>query len=175
MAEGELGEAERDAHHALFCAAECGAYLPVPDVLDCLAYLAGETGNPQRALRLHGAAEAFRQRHGMVRFKTYNAAYVQSVEKLRNSLNKNDFDSAWADGEALSTEEAISFAQRGRGERRRASSGWDSLTPAELDVVRLVREGLGNKDIASCLFISPRTVQAHLTHVYNKLGLTSRV
>jgi DNA-binding NarL/FixJ family response regulator len=114
-------------------------------------------------------------RSGALWSRTYNAAYVQSVEKLRNSLNKNDFDSAWADGEALSTEEAISFAQRGRGERRRASSGWDALTPAELDVVQLVCEGLGNKDIAPRLFISPRTVQAHLTHVYNKLGLTSRI
>jgi len=44
-----------------------------------------------------------------------------------------------------------------------------------LDVVRLVNEGLANKDVAAGLFISPRTVQAHLTHVYTKLGLTSRV
>ena len=50
-----------------------------------------------------------------------------------------------------------------------------SLTPAELDVVRLVSEGLGNKDIATRLFVSPRTVQSHLTRVYTKLGLTSRV
>jgi DNA-binding CsgD family transcriptional regulator len=66
-------------------------------------------------------------------------------------------------------------AKRGRGGRKRASTGWDSLTPAELDVVKLVCEGLGNKDIAARLFVSPRTVQAHLTHVYTKLGLTSRV
>ena len=50
-----------------------------------------------------------------------------------------------------------------------------SLTPTELDVVRLVSEGLANNDIAARLFISPRTVQTHLTHVYTKLGLTSRV
>jgi DNA-binding CsgD family transcriptional regulator len=49
------------------------------------------------------------------------------------------------------------------------------LTPAERDVERLVSEGLGNKDIATRLFVSPRTVQTHLTHVYTKLRLSSRV
>jgi DNA-binding CsgD family transcriptional regulator len=66
-------------------------------------------------------------------------------------------------------------ARRGRGERKRPASGWASLTPAERDVIRLVSEGLGNKDIAGRLFVSPRTVQSHLTHVYTKLGLSSRV
>jgi DNA-binding CsgD family transcriptional regulator len=94
---------------------------------------------------------------------------------LRNALNKNDFESAWAEGAALSTEEAIAYARRGRGQRKRPTSGWGSLTPTERDVVRLVSEGLANNDIATRLFVSPRTVQTHLTHVYTKLGLTSRV
>jgi DNA-binding CsgD family transcriptional regulator len=42
-------------------------------------------------------------------------------------------------------------------------------------VVRLVSQGLANNEIATQLFVSPRTVQSHLTHVYTKLGLTSRV
>ena len=47
--------------------------------------------------------------------------------------------------------------------------------PTERDVVRLVGNGLCNKDIAARLFVSPRTVQTHLTHVYTKLDLSSRV
>jgi DNA-binding CsgD family transcriptional regulator len=82
---------------------------------------------------------------------------------------------SWADGAALSTEEAIAYCQRGRGERRRPASGWESLSSAERDVVRLVSEGLANKDIGARLFISPRTVQTHLTQVYTKLSLSSRV
>jgi DNA-binding NarL/FixJ family response regulator len=116
-----------------------------------------------------------RRRMGAVRFKIYDADYDTLVAALRHALEDNGFDSAWAEGAALSTEEAIAYAQRGRGERKRPASGWASLTPTELDVVGLVSEGLGNKDIATRLFVSPRTVQTHLTHVYSKLGLSSRV
>jgi DNA-binding CsgD family transcriptional regulator len=90
-------------------------------------------------------------------------------------LSDKDFNDAWAEGAALSTEEAIAYAQRGRGQRKRPASGWASLTPTERQVVRLVSEGLANNDIAARLFVSPRTVQSHLTHVYTKLGLSSRV
>ena len=112
---------------------------------------------------------------GAVRFKVWDAGYEASVAAVRDALGNKDFDSAWAEGAALSAEEAIAYAQRGRGERKRPTSGWGSLTPTERDVVLLVSEGLANNDIATRLFVSRRTVQTHLTHVYTKLGFTSRV
>jgi predicted ATPase/class 3 adenylate cyclase/DNA-binding CsgD family transcriptional regulator len=175
IAAGEPEQAERDAQDALAGAPEGEAHLLNPDILECLATLAGKDDSHREATRLFGATEAIRQRMGAVRFKVYDADYHASVAALRDALGENDFDSAWTEGSALSTEEAIAYARRGRGQRKRPTSGWGSLTPTERDVVRLVCDGLANKDIATRLFVSPRTVQTHLTHIYTKLGLTSRV
>ena len=175
MAEGRLDDAERDVYDGLASTADVGAYLALPGILECLAALAGaDEGRRPEAARLFGAAEAFRQRTGAVRFRVHQATYESWVATLRDAMPANDFEAAWAEGAALSTEEAIAYAQRGRGERKRPSIGWASLTPAELDVVRLVAEGLTNKDVAARLFVSPRTVQAHLAHVFTKLGVTTR-
>ena len=175
IADNNPGSAERDLHEALRSAAEVEAHLVIPDVLECLARVIGGDGSHHEAARLCGAADAIRCRTGAVRFKVYDADYAAVVAALRDALGDNDFDTAWADGAAMSTTGAIAYAQRGRGERKRPSTGWASLTPTELDVVRLVGEGLGNKDIAARLFVSHRTVQTHLTHVYTKLRLTSRL
>ena len=175
IAQGELDAAERDAYDTLDLAIRLGTDLVVPFALDCLAAVAGEAGNNQTAARLFSAAESARQSMGVVQFKTLEVDDDRRIAMVRDALGDNDFDAAWAEGAALSIEEAIAYAQRGRGERKRSSTGWASLTRAELDVVKLVSEGLGNKDVAARLFVSPRTVQAHLTHIYSKLGLTSRV
>ena len=175
IAQHEPEQAERDAHDALASAPESFEALGTSDTLECLALLAGEAGSHPEAARLLGSAAAIRQRMGAVRFKVWDVGYEASAANVRDALGGTDFDAAWAEGAALSTEEAIAYAQRGRGERKRPTSGWASLTPTERDVVRLVSEGLANNDIATRLFVSPRTVQTHLTHVYTKLGLTSRV
>nr|WP_156686025.1 LuxR family transcriptional regulator [Mycobacterium sp. Marseille-P9652] len=175
LAEHQAGQAERDLHDALAGAAETRAHLFTADLLECLATVALGAGNTLEAARLLGAADATRRRTGIVRFRIYDAEYEACVEATRDALSDSDFRTAWDAGAAMSTEDGISYARRGRGERKRPPSGWDSLTPTEHDVVRLVREGLGNKDIGDRLFISPRTVQTHLTHVYAKLGLSSRM
>jgi len=58
--------------------------------------------------------------------------------------------------------------------RSHAQSGWQSLTPSERAVVDLVAEGLSNPQIGQRLYISRRTVQTHLAHVFAKLHITSR-
>lgn len=174
VAQGEPQQAERDLHEALEIAERTGGYMQLPGALERLAALAADA-NPEHAARLFGAAQGMRQRHGEKRFKAFQAAYDASLEKVRDTLGPDLFDAAWSEGMALTTEEAIGYARRGRGVRGRPASGWESLTRTELDVVRLVSEGLPNKDIAARLFVSPRTVQTHLTHVYAKLAVSSRV
>jgi DNA-binding CsgD family transcriptional regulator len=51
---------------------------------------------------------------------------------------------------------------------------WASLTPTELDVVRLIAEGFSNPEIGTRLFITRATVKTHLSHVFTKLGVMSR-
>ena len=67
----------------------------------------------------------------------------------------------------------VPCARKGGG-RKRPTTGWASLTPAELEVVRLVGEGLRNDAIARRLFIAPGTVKVHLSHIFGKLAITTR-
>jgi DNA-binding CsgD family transcriptional regulator len=173
--QGDLEQAENDLHRALACAADYHAYQVLPDAFEVLGQVTDAADEHRDAARFFGVADTLRRRMGSVRFGVYDTTYLTSVTHVSEALGENAFQSAWEEGSALSADEAIAYAQRGRGERKRPSSGWASLTPTEVNVVRLVKEGLGNKDIAARLFVSHRTVQTHLTHVYTKLGLTSRV
>jgi DNA-binding CsgD family transcriptional regulator len=172
IAEGSHEQAAADAYDGLSITAPVGAYVCVPDFLECLARV---TGEPRHAIRLLGAAFDMRETLELPRFKVHDGDHKALVVQLQEALGHSQFETAWTEGTAMSAQEAIAYALRGRGERKRPSTGWDSLTPTELDVVRLVAEGISNKDIATRLFVSPRTVQSHLRHVYNKLGVTSRV
>jgi DNA-binding CsgD family transcriptional regulator len=77
---------------------------------------------------------------------------------------------------------AAAFAERalqelratGERARRRTPETTDELTPQELHIARLVGEGATSKEVASELFVSPRTVDAHLRNIFRKLEITSR-
>jgi DNA-binding CsgD family transcriptional regulator len=62
-----------------------------------------------------------------------------------------------------------------RGRRGRPSTGWESLTDTERRVVDLIEQGLTNPEIGRRLFISHRTVETHVSHIFAKLGISSRV
>ena len=173
-ATGEPERAESLHHEALAAAVKAESVLLVPAQLEALGGLAALAESFSEATRLFGAAEAARDAHGLVRYEVDREEYQTDVERVRNVLPEEEFRAVWEQGRAMSLDEAITYASRGRGERRRPATGWASLTPTEIEVVRHVAEGLKNAQIAERLFVSPSTVKVHLSHIFAKLGVTTR-
>jgi DNA-binding CsgD family transcriptional regulator len=76
---------------------------------------------------------------------------------------------------ALGRLRALGIRRGSREAHREASFGWASLTATETRVADLVRDGMTNREIGTRLFVSPRTVQTHVSHILQKTGLRSRV
>ena len=134
------------------------------DHLEAIACSALRVGDEEQAARIAGACETERERMAGYRFRY---RHLDALDALRES-------SAWTAGQALAFDDVVAYAQRMRGERRRPTIGWDSLTPTELRVVEAVVLGLSNPQVATQLFMSLATVKTHLSHVFTKLGIASR-
>ena len=123
-----------------------------------------------RAVELAGAKEDSAQilwRAGLQQeARTLLAEAIETYESIGAS---------WDAGRALSIERSLGIRRGRRGQRRRADTGWESLTETEQQITDLVADGLTNREVAERLFISPRTVQTHVAHIFGKLGLSSRV
>jgi len=172
--ESDLQGAESRAHEALNLAREAGDQLGLVDALELLARLAAAQDSHKEAIRLWAAAESVRSDLGYARFPVDRGPHEAALAAAKEALGADEFAATWAEGAKLSAEEAIAYAARGRGERKRPSTGWASLTPSELEVVRLVGEHLTNPEIAARLFISRATVKTHMVHIFSKLGIESR-
>jgi DNA-binding CsgD family transcriptional regulator len=91
-------------------------------------------------------------------------------QALFRGLDEAHACGGWALAERARTELVASGARP----RRQAQRGPESLTSAELRVARLAADGLSNRQIAQTLFVTAKTVEAHLSHAYAKLGIRSR-
>jgi DNA-binding CsgD family transcriptional regulator len=173
-AEGTTAKAEADAHAALATFASADSIADALAALDVVAGCAADQESSREAARLLGATRAIRERIGCVLPVFDKHEHDATLALLRAQLDAAGLDVALREGAELSLKEAIAYAGRGRGQRKRPSVGWESLTPTELDVVRLVATGASNRELADRLFISLNTVKIHLSHVFAKLGVSSR-
>jgi DNA-binding CsgD family transcriptional regulator len=69
---------------------------------------------------------------------------------------------------------ATELKATGETARRRVPSTVDELTPQERQIAQLLAEGRTTRQAAAALFLSPKTIEYHLRHVYTKLGIASR-
>ena len=174
-AEGAADRAEDRVHEALAIARPMRHKAVIVDALEVLGAIAADLDSYAEAARLLAAAEALRHASGYVfRAPAHERDYTATLAALRTALQPPDLEAARSEGAALTWEEACDYAGRGRGVRKRPSTGWSSLTPTEAKVAAAVAEGLTNPQVGARLFISRHTVDSHLRHVYAKLGVSSR-
>ena len=161
-------------HEALAAIWEQRYALELPGALEALAEVAAGWGDHAGAGRILGAAARARRELGFVAWPARCADLDQLGRELGSALGEEALETARAEGGRLSRDDAVAWVRRGRGERRRPAGGWESLTPAEIEVVRHAVAGLTNPQIGERLFVSRATVKAHLAHVYAKLDLRNR-
>jgi DNA-binding NarL/FixJ family response regulator len=142
--------------------------------LEASAALAEARGQARRCIRLAAAAAAVRERSRVTAAAVLRNRLEQAVERAGEALSATEDETARREGHSLSDELMLTEARSVTGAPRPARVGAVTLTPREVEVLRLVAEGLTDAAIAERLYVSVRTVNAHLRSVYTKLGVTSR-
>jgi predicted ATPase/DNA-binding CsgD family transcriptional regulator len=174
LLEGDDERAESITHDALKVLMD-NRWCPwVIDALDVVAEVAFLTGQYERAVRLIAAAQKERTAVGLVAFPMLRERTKRNLASAGTALGDASLERALQGGARLSLQEAVAYAQRGRGERAGATHGWVSLSPVERQMVELASRGLSNPDIARELFISRNTVKVYLSRTYAKLGVANR-
>jgi predicted ATPase/DNA-binding CsgD family transcriptional regulator len=174
LLEDDDERAEPVTHDALKVLIGNGWRPGVVDALDVVAEVALFTGQHERAVRLIAAAQKERTALGLVAFPMLRERTERNLASAGAALGRESLQRALQDGARLSLQDAVAYAQRGRGEHADATHGWASLSPVERQVVELASQGLSNPDIARELFISRNTVKVYLSRAYAKLGVANR-
>jgi len=160
---------------------ELGDKMIASDSLEGMACLCAAEGEAERAARLFGASQALDEAVGAVAFEhtpEEDAWREPHRVTARSQLGEAAWGNVLAQGRAMGLEEAIEYAFSTEKPSTTPPSSTPKrpagLTSREVEVLGLVATGMTSAQVASELFLSPRTVEAHLTSIYHKLGVTSR-
>ncbi|MDQ3696095.1 MAG: LuxR C-terminal-related transcriptional regulator [Chloroflexota bacterium] len=157
-------------------------WIGIANVATAVAMLAAGAGLPERALRSYAAASALYEGLGLREPQHKYAEHGRWLDGLRDRVGAAAPE-IWAAGRAVEgdqlSDETAALAQQivGDGaEQRREPTAAEmaGISEREAEVLRWVAAGMSNAQVAERLFISPRTVNAHLTRIYSRLDLSSR-
>jgi predicted ATPase/DNA-binding CsgD family transcriptional regulator len=185
---GRQVECESAANAALLETQEIGNLVGEGYSLEVLAWLAADSGRCQRAAWLLGAAQTVWERTGgrLSGSAVLEGYHQRSAAMAVNTLGPAKHAELHAEGATRPLAQIAALAIAGADvlpglpgarstEGIRGWTGSDGLTAREQEIAMLVARGLSNRDIAARLVISKRTVDAHVNHIFAKLGVSSRV
>jgi len=177
--QGEGEEARALCQRSLALVRDMGNKECIAACLEGLGAVGAVQGQPAWSVRLWGAAEALRQHIGAPLPPVYRTDYERSVATAQAHLGEKPFAAAWAQGRTMTPEQAL--AAEGKPilptptpPDTPAATYPDGLTAREVEVLRLLAQGLTDAQIAEQLVLSLHTIHAHLRTIYSKLGVTSR-
>ncbi|MBO0819896.1 MAG: hypothetical protein J2P26_03490, partial [Nocardiopsaceae bacterium] len=176
---GHLDESAAAWRLALRAKHDHGDIVGTAVVLEGFALMAVLAGRNTRAAWLLGAAQPLWDRVGAVLFnvRPLVSLHEQFLGQVRNALGTRRFDTLVRRGERsplpVIVELAIADADELPAAQARNPSGARVLTSREKEVAELASLGLSHREIAGRMSVSKRTVDAHLEHIYGKLGLSS--
>jgi ATP/maltotriose-dependent transcriptional regulator MalT len=181
VAQGDYTAARTQYEESLVISGELGEKWIIAACLLGLGEVVAARRQLVWAAQLWGAAEALRDALGIPIQPVERADYERLVSSARVHLGERAFAAAWAQGRSTTPEQAL--AAKGQKPTLIPTTTTttaptivypDRLTAREVEVLRLVAKGLTDAQVAEKLVLSPRTVHAHLSSLYSKLGITSR-
>lgn len=170
---GEPAAALTDLRRSTELKEAVGDRYQVALALDLYAFCLTALGETDKAASLLGAADALWSRMNAEAGPTWEALRNRGIDALTAALGEDALAGLRARGTALSPADALLVA-KGEHAASAAPAAPSPLTKRELQVARLVAQGLSNREIAEKLVISKRTADAHLEHIRTKLGFISR-
>ncbi|HEY3684207.1 MAG TPA: LuxR C-terminal-related transcriptional regulator [Streptosporangiaceae bacterium] len=179
--QGRYDAATESLCHALPMKHAMGDTIGVTYCLETLAWLAGAAGRQERTAWLLGAADALWARIGqrLSGNPTMEEIHQQAEKAARDDLGDGPFDALHDKGARHPVDHVVRLALANADRLTDPASDdrpeSDPLTSREREVAALVADGLSNREIAARLFISKRTVDAHVEHIRAKLDVSSRV